>query len=43
MKAKIEQMRKKLYESISKYGLDSEEVSKISAQLDKLLNKYSKA
>lgn len=37
--SEIEQLRNKLHEAIDKYGIDAEETRKISAEMDKLLNK----
>lgn len=36
----VEELRKKLHEAIDKYGINSEEVYKISTEMDKLLNKH---
>ena len=35
----VEELRKKLHEAIDIYGINSEEVYKISTEMDKLLNK----
>lgn len=35
----VEELRKKLHEAIEEYGINSEEVYKISTEMDKLLNK----
>lgn len=37
---RIEREREKLYKAINEYGLNSEEVRKISTRLDKLINKH---
>lgn len=36
----IEKLRKKLYENINKYGIDSKEVKEISVKLDDMINIY---
>ena len=36
----IEKLRKKLYENINKYGIDSKEVKEISLKLDDMINIY---
>ena len=35
----VEELRKKLHEAIEEYGINSEEVYKISTEMDKLLNR----
>ena len=35
----VEELRKKLHEAIEEYGINSEEVYKISTEMDKVLNK----
>lgn len=42
VRGKIEKLRRRLHQAIEKHGLNSKEVSLISADLDKLINEYNK-
>lgn len=39
---KIEKLRKKLHDAIEKEGINSEEVAKISKELDEVINEFNK-